>query len=86
MRCMIPFWIHLLTGIHHIQVLFVWVQFDQKNALLKILNPGQRREGTSSNHCIKEDMTFSLQGIHTKFECADPLGHSDTYYNHHDEL
>ena len=31
MRCMIPFWIHLLTGIQHIQVLFVWVQFDQKN-------------------------------------------------------
>ena len=48
MRCMIPFWIHLLAGIHHIRVLFVWLQFDKKNAVLNILNPGQRREGTSS--------------------------------------
>ena len=48
MRCMIPFWIHLLAGIHHIRVLFVWLQFDKKIALLKILNPRQRRVGTSS--------------------------------------
>ena len=56
MRCMIPFWIHLLAGIHHIRVLFVWLQFDKKIALLKILNPGQRREGTSSTlHCLFKD-------------------------------
>ena len=52
MRCMIPFWIHLLAGIHHIRVLFVWLQFDKKIALLKILNPGQRREGTSSLYYV----------------------------------
>ena len=30
--------------------LSVWVLFEKNSVLLKILHPGQRREGTSSNY------------------------------------
>ena len=43
-----PFCICLVTRIHHIWVLSVWLHFDKKKLLLKILNPGQRRQGPSS--------------------------------------
>ena len=47
MSCMIHLLINILLEIHHIRVLFVWLQFDKKIALWKILNPRQRREGPS---------------------------------------
>ena len=73
MRCMIPFWIHLLAGIHHIWVLFVWLQFDKKIALLKILNPGQRREGTSSLYYISLTKHGSLDAFGPRTTNEVPL-------------
>ena len=52
LQCMIPFWIRLLTRMNQIWVLSEWVQFDEISTLLKILNPRQRREGTSRMHYI----------------------------------
>ena len=37
-----------IITIENVWVFSVWLQFDKKNGLLNILNPGQRREGTSS--------------------------------------
>ena len=47
-RCMIPFWICLLTGILFLGILFVWLHLDKFFVLLNILITGQHREGTSS--------------------------------------
>ena len=39
-----------IITIENVWVFSVWLQFDKKIGLFNILNPGQRREGTSSNH------------------------------------
>ena len=49
---MIHFWIRLHMRMVCNLVLSVWVQFDKFFVLLKILIPGQSREGTSSLYYI----------------------------------
>ena len=65
MRCMIPFWIHLLTGIRQIQVLFVWVQFDQKNGSVENSESRATPGGylQSILHFTKVRKSFRSQGL-----------------------
>ena len=69
LQCMIPFWIRLLTRMNQIWVLSEWVQFDEISTLLKILNPKQRREGTSIIVFI-EPFNIPISGEHME---ANPL-------------
>ena len=63
---MIPFWIRLHMRMVCNLVLSVWVQFDNFFVLLKILIPGQSREGTSST-LLNPGLVISFLRTETEF-------------------